>query len=74
MSDLSGLGKFFILFGLLLVLLGLIITFLPKVPFLGKLPGDIVVNRENFTLYLPLGTSILLSILLTLILNLLLRR
>uniref|UniRef100_A0A832GPC4 DUF2905 domain-containing protein n=1 Tax=Caldimicrobium thiodismutans TaxID=1653476 RepID=A0A832GPC4_9BACT len=70
----SGLGKFFILFGLLLVLLGLIITFLPKVPFLGKLPGDIVVNRENFTLYLPLGTSILLSILLTLILNLLLRR
>lgn len=74
MSDWSGLGKFFIFLGLFLILIGLIINFLPKVPFLGKLPGDIVVKRDNFTFYFPLGTSLLLSILLTLLLNLLLRK
>jgi len=42
----------------------------PKIPWLGHLPGDIVIKREKFTFYFPLGTSILISIILTLILYL----
>lgn len=74
MSDLSGLGKLLIIFGLLIVALGLLLTFIPKVPYLGKLPGDIYIKKGNFTFYFPLATSILLSILLTILLNLLFRK
>ncbi|MEZ0343534.1 MAG: DUF2905 domain-containing protein [Caldimicrobium sp.] len=74
MQELSGLGKFLILFGVIVILIGLLLTFLPKIPFIGKLPGDIYIKKDNFTFYFPLGTSILLSILLTLLLNLLFRK
>jgi len=74
MQELSGFGKFFIFFGLILICLGLLLMFLPKIPYLGKLPGDIYIKKGNFTFYFPLATSILLSLLLTLLLNLLLRK
>lgn len=74
MQEFSGLGKFLILFGLIFIFIGLLLMFLPKIPYLGKLPGDIYIKRDNFTFYFPLGTSILLSILLTLLLNLLFRK
>jgi hypothetical protein len=71
MSQLTGgIGKVLIGVGLLIVILGVILVLSPKIPYLGKLPGDIVIRRENFTLYFPVVTSILLSIVLTLILNL----
>lgn len=54
-------GKALIAFGLLLVLIGLVLTFGGKIPWLGKLPGDIRIERDNFSVYFPLGTSILLS-------------
>jgi len=63
-------GKLLIGVGLFIVILGVILLLSPKIPFLGKLPGDIVVQRENFTFYFPLATSFLLSIILTLLLNL----
>lgn len=53
--------------GLLIALLGIILIVAGNVPFLGKLPGDIVIRRKNFTLYFPLATGILLSVILTLI-------
>ncbi len=66
------MGKFLILVGVILVLVGLLLWFLPKLPpVIGKLPGDFVWRRGNFVVYLPLGTSILLSVLLTLLLWLL---
>ena len=61
------MGKFLIIVGIFFIVAGLLITYLPKVPFLGKLPGDITIERENFKFYFPLATSIIISIILTLI-------
>ncbi len=72
--ELSSLGKTLLVLGVLLVVLGAALWLGPKVPFLGRLPGDIVIKRENFTLYFPLTTMLLLSLLATLLLNLLWRR
>jgi hypothetical protein len=66
----QGIGKILIVVGVVLILAGLFFVFSPRIPFLGKLPGDIMVKRENFTFYFPLATSILLSILVSLILYL----
>ena len=58
--------KTLVVLGLLLVLVGLAWPWLGKLPF-GRLPGDIVVNRENFRFYFPLTTMIIISVLLSLI-------
>ena len=69
------MGKFIVLTGVVLVVIGLLMMLAQKLPLgLGRLPGDIVIKRDNFTFYFPLATSILLSIILTLILNLLFRK
>ena len=74
MTELSSLGKALVALGALLVVLGAALWLGPKVPFLGRLPGDIVIKRDNFTLYFPLATLLLLSLLATVLLNLLWRR
>ena len=56
-----------IVMGLLIVLAGVVLLWSPRIPFLGKLPGDILVKRQNFTFYFPLMTSILLSVLFSLV-------
>ncbi len=61
------MSRILITIGLLLVLLGLIWPWLAK-SGLGRLPGDLVIRRDNFTFYFPITTSILLSLLLTLLL------
>jgi hypothetical protein len=63
----SDFARFLIIIGVILVVVGLALLLLPKIPWLGKLPGDIVIKRENFTFYFPLGTSILISVILSLI-------
>jgi len=60
-------GKFLIFVGILCIVAGLFISYGPKIPFFGKLPGDITIERENFRLYFPLATCILISLLLTLL-------
>jgi len=60
-------GKALIIFGLILIGVGVFLIFFNKIPFLGKLPGDIVVQKKNFTFYFPLGTSILVSIIFSLL-------
>ena len=67
-------GKMLILFGLILAAVGGLMLFIGKVPYIGKLPGDIYVQRKNFSLYFPLTTSILLSIVLTLLFSFFSRR
>ncbi len=67
MNPLPEFGKLLLILGILFVVIGLFLMLGPKIPLLGKLPGDFVVRRGNFTLYFPLATSILLSIVLTLI-------
>ena len=73
MQGMESLARMLILFGLVLAVVGGLILFVGKVPYIGKLPGDIYIQRKNFSFYFPLTTSILLSILLT-ILFLLFRR
>jgi hypothetical protein len=63
----AGLGKPLIICGIILIVFGVIITFAGKIPWLGRLPGDIYVKRENFTFYFPLATSILISVLVSLL-------
>ncbi len=70
----DSLGKLMILFGVVLVLLGGLLLLGGKIPFLGRLPGDIVIRREHWSFYFPLTTSIVISILLTLLFSLFGRR
>jgi hypothetical protein len=63
------IGKWLILFGVLLVAVGAVIFLLGKIPGVGRLPGDIVIQNENFTCFFPIATSILLSIVLTILLQ-----
>lgn len=63
------LGKVLIIAGALLLGAGLLLTFWGKLPFIGKLPGDIVIKKENFTFYFPIVTCIVISLLLTLIMS-----
>ena len=53
--------------GAAMVILGALFTFGARLPWLGRLPGDIVIERPNFRFYFPIGTSILISIILSLI-------
>ena len=66
----SEFGKILIIIGILVVALGLIISLKGGIPWLGKLPGDIHIKRDNFQFYFPIVTSILLSIVLTVLINL----
>lgn len=63
----SQLAKVLILMGGLLLLAGLLLLFFDRLPFGGRLPGDIVVKKKNFTFYFPLATSILISLVLSLL-------
>jgi hypothetical protein len=62
------LGKSLIIIGLIIAVVGVILTLAGRIPWLGRLPGDIYVKRENFTFYFPLATSIIISIILSFIL------
>jgi hypothetical protein len=67
----TDLGKWLIFVGVFLIVFGLVLLLVEKLPLgFGKLPGDIFIKRDNFTFYFPLATSLLISLLLTLILNL----
>lgn len=68
------IGRALVVFGVVIVLVGALLMFAGKIPLIGKLPGDIVVRKGNFTLYAPLMTGLILSLLLTLVLNLWARR
>jgi hypothetical protein len=63
MPDLSSVGKALLVGGLVLAVLGGFLLILAKVPFLGRLPGDIRIEKEHFSFYFPLVTCLFLSIL-----------
>lgn len=64
----NGMGRLLIILGLILLASGIIISFAPRIPWLGRLPGDIIIKKENFSFYFPLASCILLSLVLSLIL------
>jgi hypothetical protein len=69
MEPLGYFGRILVVLGLVLVALGLVLSVGPKIPFLGRLPGDIRIVKGPFTFYFPIVSCIILSILLTIILN-----
>lgn len=71
--EIQGLGKLIIILGISLVVIGLLITFAPKIPILGKLPGDFYFRRGNTSFYFPLATSLLASLIISIILSVIFR-
>jgi hypothetical protein len=63
----ADLGKMLLVLGGCLMLAGIVLILLGRLPGVGRLPGDIVVQRGNWTFYIPLATSIVVSVLLTLL-------
>jgi uncharacterized protein HemY len=70
MNPLSGIGKALIFMGLIVAALGVLLVLAPRIPWLGKLPGDILIKKDNFQFYLPITTCIIISLVLTLLLYL----
>jgi len=70
MTELESLARVLIVIGLLIVFLGAILLLAGKVPFLGRLPGDIVIQRDNVSFFFPVVTMIILSVVLSIILSL----
>ncbi len=62
------IGRSFMIIGAALLFVGVLFTFFNKVPGLGRLPGDLLIKKNNFTFYFPFTTSLILSALLSLIL------
>ncbi|MDR7556625.1 MAG: DUF2905 family protein [Armatimonadota bacterium] len=71
LTPFASLGRVLVVVGVVLVVAGLAFTLLPRLP---RVPGDIVIQRPHLTVYVPIGTMILVSVLLTVLLNLLFRR
>ena len=67
MQGFGAFGKVLILLGVFIILMGLLLVLGGKIPWVGRLPGDILIKREKFTFYFPITTSILISIILTLL-------
>ncbi len=65
MQDFSSLGKALIIVGAFITLLGVFIMIAGKIPYIGKLPGDIYIQRKNLTFYFPLATGIIISLILS---------
>lgn len=68
------LGKTLIIIGGIIVLAGVVILLAGKIPFLGKLPGDISIKGKGISIYFPIVTCLVVSVVLTLILNLIFRK
>ncbi len=68
MNEFFQLGKVLVIIGLILAVVGALFLVGGKIPWLGRLPGDILIKGKNFTFYFPIATSIIVSIVLSLIL------
>ena len=66
--DFQPLARAMIFFGVILAGFGVVLLLVPKVPWIGRLPGDILIRREHFSFYFPLASCLLASLLLSLLL------
>lgn len=62
-----GIGRLLIIVGIVFIIIGIVVHFLPKLSGLPRLPGDILIQKEKFTFYFPITTSIVVSIILSII-------
>jgi len=67
-------GKLLIVLGVIVIAVGGLLLFSGKIPWIGRLPGDILIQKKNYTFYFPLATSIIISVIITLVFWLLGRR
>ena len=67
MAGVEHIGRLLVITGIVIAVAGGLLILTGKVPWLGRLPGDIVIQKKNFTFYFPLATSIIISLLLTFI-------
>jgi len=74
MLGIESIGKTLILFGIILIVAGSLFVLFGKITWFGRLPGDFIIKKEGFTLYLPIATMLILSIILTIIFNVIGRR
>ena len=65
----EGLGKILLIVGGIFIILGLLFLFSQHIPFLGKLPGDIIIKKDNFSFYFPVVSFLIISIVVTIIIN-----
>jgi uncharacterized protein HemY len=63
MEPFQPFAKLLIIIGILMVALGLVLVAAPKIPFIGKLPGDILIQKKNFTFYFPVVSLLILNLL-----------
>ena len=73
-SGFQGIGWTLVVLGVVIAVVGLVIVLGPRIPILGHLPGDIVIHRENVTIFIPLGTMLLVSLIVSAVFALLNRR
>ena len=73
MSGFDGIGRIITIAGIILVVRGLIVVLGDGIPFLGKLPGDILIKQDGIFFYFPVVTFLLLSVILTITINFVLR-
>ena len=73
MSAFGGMGKLLVLAGVFLILLGVLFIFWERIPYLGKLPGDFVIQRGSFRVFIPVVTCLIISVILTVVVNIVLR-
>ena len=74
MGALGVFGKILVVFGIIMIVVGGLFMFGSKIPFIGRLPGDITIQKKNFSFYFPITTSIIISIILSIIMWLLGRK
>jgi len=65
-----GIGKMLIILGIILIIVGIGFLMGDKIPYIGKLPGDIMIKKERFSFYFPITTSIIISVILTILFSL----
>lgn len=69
----STIARLLIAIGVVVLVIGIVILIWPKLPMLGRLPGDITIQRDGFRLFIPIATSIVISVVLTIVVNVVLR-
>jgi hypothetical protein len=74
MDGLEPVGRSLVVLGIVLAAIGAVLLLGPRIPILGHLPGDIVIRRDGMTIYIPLTTMILVSVVVSVVLGLLARR
>lgn len=67
MQAFSSLGKILVILGIFIAILGVFVIIAGKIPYIGRLPGDIYIQRKNFTFYFPVTTGIIISIVLSIL-------